>query len=75
MAHSQGFRYESPQTGWHLALALPAGFEQFVIEMGEPTSNLVEPPATLPDVVKLSAIGAKYGIDMLGPLPHADFKS
>jgi transcriptional regulator with AAA-type ATPase domain len=26
-----------------------------------------------PDFAKLSAIGAKYGIDILGPLPPADF--
>lgn len=67
-----GFRYAGPQGGRHLTLALPAGFEQFVVELSEPASNLIEPPVVVRDGAQLSAIGAKYGITILGPLPQAD---
>lgn len=51
---------------------LLAGFEQFVMEMSEWASNLAGPPTAPPDVAKLGAIGAKYGIDILGPLPRSE---
>ena len=48
-----------------LILCAPAGFEHFVLELGEDPNS---PPAP-PDTAKLVALGAKYGIDILGPLP------
>jgi hypothetical protein len=44
---------------------MPAGFEQFVIEMSEPT-----PPAGPPDLDKLMSVAAKHSIEILGPLPE-----
>jgi len=46
-----------------LLLCAPGGFDQFVLEMSEPT------PAP-PDMAKLMAVAAKYRIDILGPLPE-----
>jgi quercetin dioxygenase-like cupin family protein/ketosteroid isomerase-like protein len=46
-----------------LLLCAPGGFEQFVVEMSEPT------PAP-PDMARLMAVAAKYHIDIHGPLPE-----
>lgn len=51
-----------------LAITLPAGFERFVAEAGEPAQERTLPPPGAPDVEKLLAAGAKYGIETLGPL-------
>jgi len=48
-----------------LLLCAPAGFERFVLEMSEPTTN---PPAPL-DMAKLARLAVKYKIDLHGPLP------
>ena len=48
-----------------LLLCSPAGFERFVLEMGEDLTS----PAAPPDVPKLIVLAAKYKIDILGPLP------
>jgi steroid delta-isomerase-like uncharacterized protein len=48
-----------------LILCTPAGFEQFVLEQATP---ITEPPSP-PDMGKLMALAAKYGIDIHGPLP------
>ena len=48
-----------------LLLCSPAGFERFVLEMGEDLTS----PAAPPDMAKLVALAAKYKIDILGPLP------
>jgi mannose-6-phosphate isomerase-like protein (cupin superfamily) len=50
-----------------LAIALPAGFERFVIEAGEPAQERALPPPAPPDVEKLVAVGTKYGIENVGP--------
>jgi hypothetical protein len=49
-----------------LLMCAPAGFERFVLEMGE---DLTSPPAP-PDMTKLISLAAKYKIDILGPLPE-----
>jgi len=46
-----------------LLLCTPGDFAQFVVEMSEPV------PAP-PDMAKLTALAAKYSIDILGPLPE-----
>jgi quercetin dioxygenase-like cupin family protein len=53
-----------------LILATPAGFEQFVIEMGEPARDTSAPPASPPDMEKLMRLAAKYQLEILGPLPE-----
>lgn len=50
-----------------LILAAPSGFEQFVLELATP---LDAPPAP-PDIEKLVATAATYGIQILGPLPDS----
>jgi hypothetical protein len=45
------------------------GFEQFVLEMGEPVVDINTPPVGPPDLEKLMILAAKYKIDILGPLP------
>jgi quercetin dioxygenase-like cupin family protein len=49
-----------------LLLCAPAGFEHFVLEMGEDLTSPLSPP----DMAKLIALAAKYKIDILGPLPE-----
>lgn len=53
-----------------LLLAVPGGFERFIVEMGEPAAAPVLPPPTPPDMAKSMTLAAKYGIDILGPLPE-----
>jgi quercetin dioxygenase-like cupin family protein len=63
-----GFKVDAPTR--LLILATPAGFEQFVIEMGDPATDLASPPTSPPDMQKLMGLAAKYQIDILGPLPE-----
>lgn len=64
-----GFRVEGSAPARVLVLTVPAGFERFVVEMGEPATELVLPPPAPPDMAKLMTLAAKYHIDILGPLP------
>ena len=50
-----------------LALTVPAGFDQFVIEGGEPAATRTLPPPGPLDFPKLIAAGNKYGNEILGP--------
>jgi hypothetical protein len=47
----------------------PAGFEGFMRAVGEPAPSLTlpPPPTTAPDMERLMAIAAEYGIEILGP--------
>ncbi len=63
-----GFRAET--AGRVLILTTPAGFDEFVREAGEPATSLVIPQPKQPDVQKLTTVAAKYGIEILGPLPE-----
>jgi hypothetical protein len=52
----------------------PAGFEDFIREMGEPARLLTVPPqpeASLSEaeMQQLAAIAARHGIEILGPPP------
>jgi hypothetical protein len=49
-----------------LLLVTPGGFEQFARDLSEPAGK----PPSPPDVAKLVAIAANYGVDILGPLPE-----
>ncbi|MGB6191151.1 MAG: ester cyclase [Terracidiphilus sp.] len=44
----------------------PGGFERFVERLGTPLAETVRPP----DMAKLLATAADFGIDILGPLPE-----
>lgn len=52
-----------------LATNLPAGFEQFVAEAGEPARERTLPPPGEPDFARLDAAAAKVGIEHLAPPP------
>ena len=58
-----GFKVLGDAPARMLLLCAPGGFDQFVVEMSEPT------PAP-PDMAKLMAVAAKYRVDILGPLPE-----
>ncbi len=53
-----------------LAITVPAGFEQFVSEAGEPAAQRVLPPPSEPDMPRLLAVHARYGLDVVGPPRH-----
>ena len=58
-----GFKVLGDAPARMLLLCAPGGFDQFVVEMSEPT------PAP-PDMARLMAVAAKYRVDILGPLPE-----
>ena len=64
-----GFEVEGDAPARMLLQNYPAGFEAFPVEVGEPAEELVLPPAEPPDMERLMTIAAKYGIEILGPLP------
>jgi steroid delta-isomerase-like uncharacterized protein len=61
-----GFKVVGNSHASMLLLCAPGGFEKFVLELSEPLSN----PVTPPDMAKLMAAAARFGIDILGPLPE-----
>jgi quercetin dioxygenase-like cupin family protein len=61
------FRVDTPAR--LLILTTPAGFEQFVIEMSEPVTDVSSPPTSPPDMEKLVRLAAKYRIEILGGPP------
>lgn len=64
-----GLRVAGAERVRTLVVASPAGFEGFVSEMGLPAKSLTFPPRVQPDMEKLVLLAAKYGIEILGPLP------
>lgn len=62
-----GYAVEGDEPLRTLAMSLPAGFERFVTEAGEPARERTLPPPAAPDVEKLTATAAKYGQEILGP--------
>lgn len=63
------FRVEGTKSARLLQLNAPAGLERFFVEAGKPATELVLPPAELPDLEKLVSIAAKYNLEILGPPP------
>lgn len=63
-----GYMVTGEQTVRTLAFSIPAGFEQFVVEAGEPAQARTLPPPAQPNFEKLGAAAAKYGQEILGPL-------
>lgn len=47
-----------------LQLTLPAHFERFAAETGEPAGECTLPPPSEPDVPRLIEVMGKYGIDL-----------
>lgn len=65
-----GFRVEGSAPARLLLFATPAGFEQFVVDLGVPAPEGSSAPDGPPDMDKLMAAAARYQIDILGPLPE-----
>jgi quercetin dioxygenase-like cupin family protein len=61
-----GFKVVGRNPAAMLLLCTPGGFERFVLELA---TDMTTPPAP-PDIEKLVSTAAKYGIDILGPLPE-----
>jgi mannose-6-phosphate isomerase-like protein (cupin superfamily) len=59
------FRVEGNRPARILTLHLPAGFEQYYIELGTPARNAGLPPPAKPDVPRLVAVAAKYGLEYI----------
>lgn len=59
-------------TARFLTLHIPAGFEKFVAEVGEPARALTLPPqpAGPPDLAALTQTAARHGITILAPPPE-----
>ena len=63
---AHGFKVIGNAPARMLLMCNPGGFEGFVLEQAAPIG---EPPSP-PDMEKLMALAAKYGIDIHGPLPE-----
>jgi mannose-6-phosphate isomerase-like protein (cupin superfamily) len=63
------FLVSSPAPARFLLGAEPSGFEDFVRELGEPATALTLAPASveLPSPERMTAVAAKYGMEILGP--------
>ncbi|HWD41015.1 MAG TPA: cupin domain-containing protein [Fimbriimonas sp.] len=60
-----GFAVDGETPAKMLLLCVPSGFERFVSELSVPSSSAPIPP----DMGRLLEVAAKYGIEILGPLP------
>jgi len=50
-----------------LQITSPAGFEQFITELGRPAERAGLPEPSAPDIPRLTAVMARYGHEMVGP--------
>ena len=51
-----------------LAITLPGGFDEFVVELGGPAGAHGLPPVLeMPDVATMLAVGARHDIEVVGP--------
>lgn len=62
-----GFQVAGQRAARMLCVTTPAGFEAFIEENSDPT-----PPIGGPDMARLMATTARYGLEILGPLPDLD---
>ena len=66
-----GIRVSAPIPSTMLILAMPGtGFVGMMQEMAVPATERILPIPKPPDVENLTRVCAKYGIDILGPLPQ-----
>jgi quercetin dioxygenase-like cupin family protein len=63
-----GYKCVSEEPVRTLAIAIPAGFDRFVAEAGEPAPTRTLPPPSEPDIQRLLASAEKNGQTILGPL-------
>jgi len=61
-----GFKAVGDKPVHMLLLTTPGGFEDFVMELGQPLVDPIAPP----DIPKLIETAARYGIEIHGPLPE-----
>jgi len=63
--------FEPKETTKILISYAPGGMDKFFAEAGEPAAKreIPPPPASPPDVERLSQIGARYGLQIQGPPP------
>ncbi len=50
-----------------LQLTTPAGFEDYLAEVGRPPGTPGLPPPSVPDVGRLAEVSARYGTSLVGP--------
>jgi quercetin dioxygenase-like cupin family protein len=50
-----------------LVIGAPAGLDEFFVEVGEQAGDRALPSPAEPDVARVAAIGARHGIEILGP--------
>ena len=65
-----GFRVEGTQPARALLITTSGGFEQFVRELGQPTTELVLPPPGPIDMNAVMTAAGRNQIQILGPLPN-----
>lgn len=63
---AHGFRVIGSSPARMLLMCTPGGFERFVLEQTAPITGAASPP----DMGKLMALAAKYGLEIHGPLPE-----
>jgi mannose-6-phosphate isomerase-like protein (cupin superfamily) len=61
-----GFKVTGTAPAQMLLLVTPGGFERFTKDLSEPAGKSPSPP----DIAKLIAVAANYGVDILGSLPE-----
>jgi mannose-6-phosphate isomerase-like protein (cupin superfamily) len=61
-----GFKVTGTAPAQMLVLVSPGGFERFIKDLGEPVGR----PPSLPDIARLEAVAANYGVEILGALPE-----
>jgi len=61
-----GFKVTGTTPAQMLVLVSPGGFERFTKDLSEPAGTSPSPP----DITKLEAVAANYGVEILGPLPE-----
>ena len=54
-----------------LVTYVPGGMDKFFVEVGEPAAErrIPDAPSSPPDFQHLAEVGAKYGLELLGPPP------
>ena len=64
---AHGFAVEGDAPARMLTFAIPAGFDRFVEEVGEPAPSRTLPPPSEPDVERLLQVAARHNMEILGP--------
>ncbi len=62
-----GFKVIGSEDARMVHIAVPAGMEEFHVEMGIPARELAIPPPAPVDVTRAVEVGARYGMEIVGP--------